>query len=571
MKKRIAILMVCLLVCAAAYTQTNTVVWLANAAGAKLWQGYKLVVASGGEIEAQSGGIVDFMAGSTVNLPAPLNIGGVSMTASAAELNTMDGITASTAEINQVDGLTLPQTSVSGNAGTVTTAVDDVDSTMWPLLGSTTTGAQSPETSTLLTYDSANGILISPVFAGTLNGNADTASTVGWGGLTGSISSQTDLQGELDGKLTTDTSSIQSGFFGDIFLKDDTSPSHYLLITSAENLTAPRTLSLVTGDAARTLTLGGNATLNGGTHSGVNTGDQDLSGKQNLDTQLTDLAGLSYAGNTLKNIRVNAGGTGWELYTPTGGGDVTGPGSSTTNAIARFVNTGGIAITDSGVNIDGDGELELSAGNTADAAVLFQEGNLQTTPADGSLEMDSDAFYGTTDAGNRGHIPVKHFIRADATRTFASNTNQQAIFTTPTNGRLTLETGVYQFEGLIAMTSMSGTSGNGKFSLLGAGSATLDAILWQAIGNDVVAEATAAATGGSWHVIATQTAVNITTAGAGTGICFVVKGTFEVTGAGTIVPSFAQTTAAAAIVSIGSYIEFSRVGSTTAKSVGQWD
>ena len=41
---------------------------------------------------------------------------------------------------------------------------------------------------------------------------------------------------------------------------------------------------------------------------------------QPLDPQLTDLAGLSYAGNALKVVRVNAAATGWELVSPSGGG-----------------------------------------------------------------------------------------------------------------------------------------------------------------------------------------------------------------------------------------------------------
>jgi len=49
-----------------------------------------------------------------------------------------------------------------------------------------------------------------------------------------------------------------------------------LTIANSENLTAGRTLTITMGDAARTLTLGGNATLNGGTHSGTNTGDQTI-------------------------------------------------------------------------------------------------------------------------------------------------------------------------------------------------------------------------------------------------------------------------------------------------------
>ena len=46
----------------------------------------------------------------------------------------------------------------------------------------------------------------------------------------------------------------------------------------------------------------------------------DLASKQASDTQLTSLAGLAYAGNALKVIRVNAGETDFELATPSAGG-----------------------------------------------------------------------------------------------------------------------------------------------------------------------------------------------------------------------------------------------------------
>ncbi len=48
-----------------------------------------------------------------------------------------------------------------------------------------------------------------------------------------------------------------------------------------------------------------------------------IAGKQSLDAQLTDLAGLSYSGNALKGIRVNAGETGFELATISAGYSVT--------------------------------------------------------------------------------------------------------------------------------------------------------------------------------------------------------------------------------------------------------
>lgn len=197
-------------------------------------------------------------------------------------------------------------------------------------------------------------------------------------------------------------------------------------------------------------------------------------------------------------------------------------------------------------------------------------GTLLTTAEVGAWEFDGNCMYMTTDAGNRGLLPVENFIRADATRTFTSNTSQQALFNSPTNGTLTLETGTYLFECLIGMDTMSGTSGNGKFSVLGAGTATLGAVLYLAWGRDALQSATGGAVGGSGQTTATVAGTDTITAATSAEVYILIRGTFEVTGAGTIIPSFAQTTAAAAVLKIGSFFKCNRVGSTTATFVGQW-
>ena len=197
-------------------------------------------------------------------------------------------------------------------------------------------------------------------------------------------------------------------------------------------------------------------------------------------------------------------------------------------------------------------------------------GTVQTTPDAGTFpEYDGNCFYGTTDAGNRGVIPVVHFIRADATRTFTSNTTEQAIFTSPTNGRLTLETGCYLFEGLINVGTMSATSGNAAIDILGAGTATCAAWLWHAVGVDGNTATAATQTGST--TVTQQSAASIVTAGTGAAMTVNLRGTFEVTSAGTIIPSLTLVTANAAVVAIGSYIKFNRIGSTSVVSVGQWD
>jgi len=116
---------------------------------------------------------------------------------------------------------------------------------------------------------------------------------------------------------------------------------------------------------------------------------------------------------------------------------------------------------------------------------------------------------------------------------------------------------------------MSATSGNAAIDILGAGTATCAAWLWHAVGVDG-ATATAATQTGS-TTVTQQSVASIVTAGTGTAMTVNLRGTFEVTGAGTIIPSLTLVTANAAVVAIGSYIKFNRIGSTSVVSVGQWD
>jgi hypothetical protein len=197
-------------------------------------------------------------------------------------------------------------------------------------------------------------------------------------------------------------------------------------------------------------------------------------------------------------------------------------------------------------------------------------GSLLTTAEDGAIEFDGDVFYATSDPGNRGYIPVRHFIRADADRTLTSTTASQAIFNSPTNGRLTLEVGTYLIDGLIHITTMSGTSGNALLSLIGAGGATLGTQLVYVFGADVAA-ATANATSGSTILGTNTSPASAVSGGTATAVTFVVRGTFEVTVAGTIVPSLSLVTAASAVLKAGSYLMYERIGSGSVVSVGQWD
>lgn len=162
-------------------------------------------------------------------------------------------------------------------------------------------------------------------------------------------------------------------------------------------------------------------------------------------------------------------------------------------------------------------------------------------------------------------------IRQAANRTLTNVATQQRLFDATTNGRLTLTTGTYMFDAQLSVTTMSATSGNAAFSILGSGSAVLADVLYSVVGVDG-ASATAATQTGSTVVATNGTSpASALTAGTGTAAQMHIKGTFEVTTAGTIVPSITLVTAAAAVLVAGSYFRCQRVGAAGLTSFGAWD
>lgn len=80
------------------------------------------------------------------------------------------------------------------------------------------------------------------------NGNLSWVSRVSGSGTSGDF-------------LSTSTASEQSGYFGNIYLKDDSNTSHYLEITNSDDLTELRTLSIDVNDANRSVILSGDLNL----------------------------------------------------------------------------------------------------------------------------------------------------------------------------------------------------------------------------------------------------------------------------------------------------------------------
>lgn len=138
-----------------------------------------------------------------------------------------------------------------------------------------------------ITQSNIDGAVVGPASAAsgriaTFNGTTGKLIQDGGQSLpSGTIVGTTDTQTLTNKTLTSpavNTPTVTGGTHDAItsFGIRSTGAAFDLKMATAEVLTGNRTLTWVLGDAARTLTLGGNATLNGGTHSGTNTGDQTI-------------------------------------------------------------------------------------------------------------------------------------------------------------------------------------------------------------------------------------------------------------------------------------------------------
>lgn len=280
----------------------------------------------------------------------------------------------------------------------------------------------------------------------------------------------------------------------------------------------------------------------------------------------------------------------------TGGGGGGSGDALTTNPLSQFASTTSLQLAGVISNETGSGALAFATSPTFVTPVLGTPTSVTLTngtglPVSGITASTATALgVGSVELGHAtdttvsrlasGQVAVegvpvqaRYVIRADTTVTQANDANAHAIFTTPTNGRLTLGTGTYHFRGKLVWSSMSATSGNVKIDILGAGTATAGSWLWSTWGNDATALTTVSGVGGAYFT-SSATGTNSVVAGTGTACGVEFDGTFEVTGAGTVIPTQTLVTAAAAVLSVGSYIEFWRqgtIGDTAVTSVGPWD
>lgn len=152
--------------------------------------------------------------------------------------------------------------------------------------------------------------------------------------------------------------------------------------------------------------------------------------------------------------------------------------------------------------------------------------------------------------------------------TLTATTATQRITGSSSND-LNIPVGTYDYQLMFYITAMSATSGNFGLSLVGAGTATISSSLTQVIGTDSLATVVAAQSG--YYTTSTTLAAPVVTASTSTAAFVMLKGSFRVSVAGTMIPSIALTTAIAATVQPNySFFVKRRDTSATATSYGPW-
>jgi hypothetical protein len=229
------------------------------------------------------------------------------------------------------------------------------------------------------------------------------------------------------------------------------------------------------------------------------------------------------------------------------------------------------------------GTVNLPTGSTSAAPVVFPSGTLKTAVAAGALEYDGKVIYSSTATTNtaRGVVPSEQFVisssdwitgnttAGQATAIFANSTS-----TGLTNGAVTVSPNTtYFFEAQLYLAQMSATSGNGAFSILGAGTATISSNTFHVVGVDATSGNAATQTGS--YALTPASPASLLTNGTGTIVFATITGVIRV-GSGTnptIIPTFTPTdapTSTGLIVRKNTWFRMRPVGTDTVQSVGNW-
>jgi hypothetical protein len=227
------------------------------------------------------------------------------------------------------------------------------------------------------------------------------------------------------------------------------------------------------------------------------------------------------------------------------------------------------------------GYLRPTAGGTAanTAPVIFAAGSTVTgNVTAGSMEYDGTVVYLSPTTAQRGVSLTEHFILTPgAGRVLAQNTSAQAVFSSPTNGTITLPAAMtYDMEAVYYITNTAAPSAAHSISVLFAITGSLTSINYMADVSASSGTPTAGATAVYRNMGTAATAVQITPTGTTVGnevTVIHIRGVVRTGTAGDFVPQIQYNTNApggTSTVLVNSFFRLIPLGSSTVESVGRW-
>jgi len=232
--------------------------------------------------------------------------------------------------------------------------------------------------------------------------------------------------------------------------------------------------------------------------------------------------------------------------------------SSTGNVNGGNITTGGIVSAVGNVNSAfSNARIRPTIGTGSLAALQFTAGDVLTTPAAGALEYDGISFY--------------------ASATATQSTSAQKIFSTPTNGAITLDASTtYMFDAQYIINNTAAPSLAHSVSLLFALGGSITSISYTADVTTSSGAPTAGATTISRTFSSAVGATQITPSGTTTNselITVRLQGVVRTNAAGTFTPQIRYNTNApggTSTVQGNSYFRLIPVGTSSIISVGNW-
>jgi hypothetical protein len=301
----------------------------------------------------------------------------------------------------------------------------------------------------------------------------------------------------------------------------------------------------------------------------------DVTATGNIVAGFGSVGYISATGNVLTGQQVIASGNivGSNVVTA-------GTVSSVGNVIGGNISTTGTVSAVGNVNAGfTNARVRPTIGSGSLAALQFTAGDVLSTPAAGAFEYDGVSFYASATANQRSLIPGTQFIMTPGLTpyTLTQSTSAQKIFSSPTNGAVSLDgSTTYMFDAQYIINNTATPSLAHSVSLLFALGGSITSISYTA---DVTTSSGAPTSGATTISRTFSTAVSatqITPSGTTTNselITVRLQGVVRTNAAGTFTPQIRYNTNApggTSTIQGNSYFRLIPVGTSSVISVGNW-